>query len=397
LGQTLLNYALTSNGYSTLDDINSNHIGSNILKPNELTQSVVISSVGYQQLDLEKGGERKLDESESLFINLSASDYASKRGITVEQARNELTIAALYYNDKNKQSKYDNTLLTNEEREQKIADIMNDYAAGNINSFEAQSEIYALQGTLTPTQDSLVSIQPLIPQATTIDALESAYNYLIETSSSSSSVLCTDVANCVFPSQGSSFVDKYQNLYNVQPLFTSTPEQFENSNWDPNYGQTEALQDVTIDTILFALPLTRLGTVVKGGEKVEVGIGNKVTWVDENAAMSARAHNYNDAATGARSNLATQSSQAPAIERTLSDGSATIVKFDGLDGSVLIDRKLSVVTTNKAKNQALRQSQALSENGLTGRWEVPTQAEANRAIKMFNELGIKNIEIKVVP
>jgi hypothetical protein len=98
--------------------------------------------------------------------------------------------------------------------------------------------------------------------------LESAYNYLIETSSSSSSVLCTDVANCIFPSQGSSFVDKYQNLYNVQPLFTSTPEQFENSNWDPNYGQTESLQDVTIDTILFALPITKLGTVVKGGEKV---------------------------------------------------------------------------------------------------------------------------------
>ena len=44
------------------------------------------------------------------------------------------------------------------------------------------------------------------------------------------------------------------------------------------------------------------------------------------------------------------------------------VKFDGLDGDVLIDRKISVVTTDKAKDQALRQSEALSQSGLTARW-----------------------------
>lgn len=123
---------------------------------------------------------------------------------------------------------------------------------------------------------------------------------------------------------------------------------------------------------------------------------SKVKWVDENAGMSPRARDYNDSATGARSNPATRSGQAPALERTMPDGSTRLVKFDGVDGNVLVDRKISVVTTSKSKNQALRQSEVLSQNGLTARWEVPTQAQATRAQKMFDELGIKNISIKVI-
>jgi filamentous hemagglutinin len=112
--------------------------------------------------------------------------------------------------------------------------------------------------------------------------------------------------------------------------------------------------------------------------------------------MSSRARDYNDSATGARSNPATQSGQAPALERTMPDGSTRLVKFDGVDGEVLVDRKISVVTTSKSKDQALRQSDVLNQNGLTARWEVPTQAQANRAQKMFDELGIKNISVKVI-
>jgi len=127
------------------------------------------------------------------------------------------------------------------------------------------------------------------------------------------------------------------------------------------------------------------------GGAVDDLASSKVKWVDENAGMSSRARDYNDSATGARSNPATQSGQAPALERTMPDGSTRLVKFDGVDGNVLVDRKISVVTTSKSKDQALRQSEVLSQNGLTARWEVPTQAQANRAQKMFDELGIKNI------
>lgn len=50
--------------------------------------------------------------------------------------------------------------------------------------------------------------------------------------------------------------------------------------------------------------------------------------------MSSRARDYNDSAAGARSNLATQSGQARALERTMPDGSTRLIKFDGVDGEV---------------------------------------------------------------
>ncbi|MGS2732185.1 hypothetical protein, partial [Enterobacter sp. CFEC93] len=91
-----------------------------------------------------------------------------------------------------------------------------------------------------------------------------------------------------------------------------------------------------------------------------------------------------------------QKGQAPTIDRIDANGNSKPVRFDGVDDNVMIDRKISVVTTQKAKNQALRQSEALKNSGMTGRWEVPNQTQANRAQKMFDELGIKNIEVKIV-
>ncbi|WP_240687903.1 hemagglutinin repeat-containing protein [Burkholderia sp. SRS-25] len=131
-------------------------------------------------------------------------------------------------------------------------------------------------------------------------------------------------------------------------------------------------------------------------DKNDTGNG-KVVWVNENAGMGSTARDYNDSATGARSDPGAQTGLAPALERTLPDGSTRIVKFDGVDGNVMIDRKVSVVTTDKAYDQASRQSQALAQNGLTGRWEVPNDQQAARAQKMFDNLGITNITVKVVP
>lgn len=111
--------------------------------------------------------------------------------------------------------------------------------------------------------------------------------------------------------------------------------------------------------------------------------------------MSQSAREYNDSASGARSNPQTKQGQAPALVRTMDDGSTRLVKFDGVDGDVMVDRKVSIVTSPKAKDQAVRQSQALSENGLTGRWEVPTEAQKARAEKMLSELKITNITVKV--
>ncbi|WP_227791509.1 beta strand repeat-containing protein [Burkholderia sp. BE17] len=124
---------------------------------------------------------------------------------------------------------------------------------------------------------------------------------------------------------------------------------------------------------------------------------SKIRWINENAAMNQRARDYNDSATGARSDSATQSGLAPALERTMPDGTTRLVKFDGVDGDVMVDRKVSVVTTSKSMDQAQRQSDALTQNGLTARWEVPTAQQATRAQNMLNKLGISNITVKVVP
>ncbi|GAA3817871.1 hypothetical protein GCM10022226_43030 [Sphaerisporangium flaviroseum] len=71
----------------------------------------------------------------------------------------------------------------------------------------------------------------------------------------------------------------------------------------------------------------------------------------------------------------------------------------GVDGrnGVLIDRKVSVTHRNKTYRQAMNQSLALEQNGYTGLWEVPTVAEASRTRKIFGDLLIMNMRVKVAP
>jgi RHS repeat-associated protein len=126
-------------------------------------------------------------------------------------------------------------------------------------------------------------------------------------------------------------------------------------------------------------------------------ISNKVRWLDHTPSMDSAARHYEDAAAGARSRVSTQRREVPVVDRTLPTGSKAPVKFDGIDEDVLIDRKTAITTFQKSKNQALRQSQALTENGLQGRWEVPNEAAAKRARKMLQQLGITCIDVRVVP
>ena len=120
-------------------------------------------------------------------------------------------------------------------------------------------------------------------------------------------------------------------------------------------------------------------------------------WTDENAHMSKRARDYGDSATGARSNIHTQSSQVPALLYDNPFGGRNSVRFDGLDGDVLIDRKISTYGSKKAKLQARRQAAAAQQNGKCVRWEVPNQAAATRAKNMLEDLDIDIIHVTVVP
>jgi hypothetical protein len=74
-----------------------------------------------------------------------------------------------------------------------------------------------------------------------------------------------------------------------------------------------------------------------------------------------------------------------------------LMKFGALRTPPLKKLTRRVGRTRKFGGIAEGQSnRVLKQNGLTGRWEVPTDAQAARATRMFNDLGIKNIEVKVV-
>ncbi|MET8453363.1 polymorphic toxin-type HINT domain-containing protein [Streptomyces sp. NPDC005209] len=124
-----------------------------------------------------------------------------------------------------------------------------------------------------------------------------------------------------------------------------------------------------------------------------------VDWVAENASKPGAAQAYEDAAVGARSRISTQTREAPALDYINPSGQTRQIRFDGFDevNGVLIDRKMAVTTFNKSYMQARNQSLALEQNGYTGRWEVPTAAEAARARKLLGSLSITNIRVRVVP
>ncbi|MDQ0795939.1 LamG-like jellyroll fold domain-containing protein [Streptomyces sp. B1I3] len=119
-----------------------------------------------------------------------------------------------------------------------------------------------------------------------------------------------------------------------------------------------------------------------------------VDWVNENANMSSAARAYDAGAAGSRAGV------APALQYYKAGGNRlSQIKFDGFDAAngVMIDRKVSVTTFNKTYRQATNQSLALEQNGYSGRWEVPTAAEAARARKVLGGLLITNIRVRVVP
>ncbi len=115
----------------------------------------------------------------------------------------------------------------------------------------------------------------------------------------------------------------------------------------------------------------------------------QVGWVKENLNSDEPWKKYKDSAAGARSG------QAPTLMRTMPDGSKRPVKFDGVRGDFLIDRKWSVSGKPRAIGQILRQSEVLAQHRLIGTWEVPTQVARDAAIKIL-KMNVTNINVKVV-
>ncbi|WP_240886415.1 hypothetical protein [Sphingomonas sp. SFZ2018-12] len=116
----------------------------------------------------------------------------------------------------------------------------------------------------------------------------------------------------------------------------------------------------------------------------------EIGWLKENLGRDSPAKRYNDTAPGARPG------QAPTLMRTLADGSQKPVKFDGVDGEYLVDRKFGVSGKPRAIAQILRQSEALAQNRQIGIWEVPTQLQKDKALKLLQKLNVRNIKFRIV-
>ena len=116
----------------------------------------------------------------------------------------------------------------------------------------------------------------------------------------------------------------------------------------------------------------------------------QVGWVKETLVSEKPWKVYNDTATGARP------SQAPTLTRTLPDGSKRPVKFDGVQGETLIDRKWAIRDLPRARAQTLRQSEVLAQHHLIGVWEVPNEKQLLAARNLLKKLKVTNIKVRVV-
>ncbi len=115
----------------------------------------------------------------------------------------------------------------------------------------------------------------------------------------------------------------------------------------------------------------------------------QIGWVKENLGPDSPAKRYNDSAPNARPGM------APTLMRTMANGSKRPVKFDGPRGEYMEDWKLKVVTRPRARAQVVRQTQALEENGTIGTWVVPNEKERAKALKLFKEMNVRNIKVRV--
>lgn len=116
----------------------------------------------------------------------------------------------------------------------------------------------------------------------------------------------------------------------------------------------------------------------------------QIGWVKENLGRDSPAKHYNDTATGARPG------QAPTLMRTMPDGSKRPVKFDGIQGEYVIDRKFTIVKRPRARAQLMRQSEVLAQNRLVGTWEVPDETQRIAALKLLRNMNVRNIKVRIV-
>jgi hypothetical protein len=144
------------------------------------------------------------------------------------------------------------------------------------------------------------------------------------------------------------------------------------------------------------LPGNQAGTLApKSGAPPNRG----VVWVEEPRTAGAAAEAYQSTAPGARGiNPVSGRREVPGLRfDNPNPNGKSVVRFDGLDGDVLVDRKLSITGRSKQARDLRRMWQALRQNqGHIARIEVPTEAIKRAADRRLRRLGIE-IPVVVAP
>jgi hypothetical protein len=124
------------------------------------------------------------------------------------------------------------------------------------------------------------------------------------------------------------------------------------------------------------------------------GVG---TALEDVSKRNPTAQAYEDAATGAASDVLTKKRIVPTLNYD-NPGGRNLVKFDGFDvvNKELIDRKWNITTFPKALKQLQRMSRALQQNpGFSGVIEVPNETVYKRTIKAMSKAGVSNISVRI--
>lgn len=116
----------------------------------------------------------------------------------------------------------------------------------------------------------------------------------------------------------------------------------------------------------------------------------QIGWVKETVTSDKPWKAYNDSATGSRPG------RAPTLIRTMPDHSKRPVKFDGIQGDYVIDRKWKIVNAPRSRAQVVRQADVLAQHRLLGTWEVPTPAQKTKGLKLLKRMNVTNIKIRIV-
>jgi RHS repeat-associated protein len=131
--------------------------------------------------------------------------------------------------------------------------------------------------------------------------------------------------------------------------------------------------------------------------------GDLVNWVDEGGnlreggspGMRPDAYEFQSGTPGSRSNAMSGRGQAPYLEFTNAEGKTVGAKFDGVQGTELIDRKLNPVFSSKAIDQAQRQAAVAQHYGLNAVWEMKTAEAVEAANRFMRANKIEGITVRL--